>query len=87
MINTYIRSNEKNKTEDGDYICVKHFEVDTIAEAREVSKDYYDLTWTGKGGKMVASYEYVVDAAEVAIERSNDYWASMRDMGAPSWAL
>lgn len=96
MINEYITRN--GRTEDGDYIMVRTIEVSSIAEAKEVtrqlqdevtrggSKAHYKITWVGKGGKLVWTDTYVVDATEVAIEASNDYWASMRDMGQPEWA-
>lgn len=96
MINEYITRN--GRTEDGDYIMLRTIEVDSIAEAKEAtrslqdevtrggSKAHYDISWKGKGGKLVWTDTYVVDQAEVAIEASNDYWASMRDMGAPDWA-
>jgi hypothetical protein len=88
MINETIRSN--GRTEDWDFVMARIIEVDTVAEAREVtrnlqdevtrsgSKAHWDICWFGKGGKLVWTDEYVVDQAEVAIERSNDYWASMR---------
>jgi hypothetical protein len=77
-------------TEDGDYIMVRNIEVDTVAEAREVTRElnnevtrggckaHYDIVWTGQGGKLVWSDTYVVDATEVAIEASNDYHAWAR---------
>lgn len=89
MINEYNLRNGRN--EDGDYVMVRTVEVDTIEEAKEVtrslneevtrrgSKAHYNIQWVGKGGKLVWSDTYVVDQAEVGIEASNDYWASMRD--------
>jgi hypothetical protein len=88
MINEYIR--EINRTEDGDYVMARIIEVDTPQEAREITRTLNDevtrngvkahpnIRWNGKGGKMVWSHTWVVDQTEVAIERSNDYWASMR---------
>ena len=88
MINETIR--RVDRTEDGDYVMARVIEVDTIAEAREVtrnlndevtrsgSKAHWNIRWVGKGGKMVWTHTYVVDQVEVAIEASNHYWASMR---------
>ena len=94
MIKQYI--NRNGRTEDGDYIMVRVIEVTSIAEAKEVTRElqdevtrlghkaHHDIHWVGKGGKLVWTDTYVVDAAEVAIEASNDYWASMRME--PDWA-
>lgn len=91
MIKEYITRN--GRTEDGDYIMLRTIEVDSIVEAKEAtkglqdevtrggSKAHYIINWTGKGGKLVWTDTYVVDQVEVAIEASNDAWASMRDMG------
>jgi hypothetical protein len=88
MINEYLSRNGRN--EDGDYIMVRTIECDTIAEAKEATrglqdevtrsgcKAHHDIKWSGRGGKLVWTDTYVVDATEVAIEASNDYWASMR---------
>jgi hypothetical protein len=91
MIRDYITHDDN--TEDGDFIYTRHVICDTIAEAREMNKDlkqlvsrssghtlYHDIAWMGKGGKLVWTDTYVVDAAEVWIERNNDAAASMRDM-------
>jgi hypothetical protein len=79
-----------DRTEDGDYIMLRTIEADNIAEAREVTrqlndevtrsgcKAHYDIKWTAKGGKLVWTDTYVVDATEVAIEASNDYHAWLR---------
>ena len=60
MINEYITRN--GRTEDGDYIMLRTIEVDSIAEAKEVtkslqdevtrggSKAHYVINWKGKGG-------------------------------------
>jgi hypothetical protein len=87
------------RTEDGDYIMQRGIEADSIAEAKEAtkqlqdevtrggSKAHYDIVWTGQGGKLVWTDTYVVDQTEVALERSNDYHAWMRDQGQPEWAF
>ena len=89
-MNEYVR--QIGFTEDGDVRMVRRIEVDSVAEAREVTKSleeevdrrgnkaHFDITWVGKGGKLVWEDKWVVDGAEVAIERNNDYYASMRDM-------
>jgi hypothetical protein len=82
--------NHHGRTEDGDYIMLRTIEADTIEEAREETKQlndevtrsghkaHYDIVWTPKDGKLVWTDTYVVDAAEVAIEASNDYHAWLR---------
>jgi hypothetical protein len=84
----YIR--KIDTTEDGDLVMLRTIECDSVAEAKEATrslqdevtrsgcKAHYDIKWVGKGGKLVWTDTYVVDATEVAIEASNDYWASMR---------
>lgn len=89
MINEYIF--RIDYTDDGDPIMCKTIEVDSIAEAKEVTrslrdKSHHDVTWVGKGGKLVWTNTYVVDQIEVAIEASNDAWAKRRDEGTPEWA-
>ena len=80
----------EDDTEDGDLIMLRTIEADNIEEAREATrmlnnevtrhgtKAHYDIKWIAKGGKLVWTDTYVVDAVEVAIERHNDYIASMR---------
>lgn len=96
MINEYITRN--GRTEDGDYIMLRTIEVDSIVEAKEVtkglqdevtrggSKAHYIINWTGKGGKLVWTDTYVVDQVEVAIEAANDAWARERSLCEPEWA-
>jgi hypothetical protein len=96
MINEYIARN--GRTEDGDYIMVRTIEADSIVEAKEVtkqlqdevtrggSKAHYNITWAGKGGKLVWTDTYVVDQVEVAIEAANDAWAREQAFREPEWA-
>lgn len=96
MINDYIT--RTGTTEDGDVIFTRTIEVSSIAEAKEVTADlkslvtrggstlYHDVSWVGKGGKLVWSDTYVVDGAEVALEAANDYRASCLAACEPEWA-
>lgn len=88
MINEYV--NRLGYNEDGDMMMRRIIEVDTIQEAREMTKTledevnrhgsriHYDIKWVGKGGKLEWEDTWTVDGAEIAIEASNDYYASMR---------
>lgn len=96
MINEYITRN--GHTEDGDYIMLRTIEVDSISEAKEVTRQlqdevtrggsqaHYKITWTGKGGKLVWTDTYIVDQVEVAIEAANDAWARNQAFMEPEWA-
>ena len=96
MINDYIT--KTGTTEDGDIEFTRTIEVNSIAEAKEVTANlkhlvtrggsifYLDVVWTAKGGKLVWTDTYVVDGAEVAIEAANDAWARNQAFMEPDWA-
>jgi hypothetical protein len=80
MINENIAALGYN--EDGDQDCRLTVVCDTIQDAREATvylKERYGLhnvTWEGKGGKLVYTRNYSVCGASFAIEQRNDRWAS-----------
>ena len=96
MINEYIR--KIDTTEDGDFVMLRTIEVNSIEEAKEVTKQlndevtrsgikaHYNVKWVGKGGKLVWTDTYVVDQVEVAIEAANDAWARNQAFMEPEWA-
>jgi hypothetical protein len=84
-----IRRTSREPTEDGDYLDHYVVVAQGFAGVREFNstRRHPVEVWTAKGdGTLVATFTNFIDGTEVAIERNNDYWASMRDMGAPEWA-
>jgi hypothetical protein len=82
MKTCYIR--RVGYTEDGDVIMEKVYEATSFDALKEANRFLFEnegktsVPWTRKNGVWSFVQRYVVDGAEVAIEASNDYWASMR---------
>lgn len=74
---------KREPTEDGDYIFTREIRAFGFAGIREWNSNYAKTPiteWTGCGDGWLKAHEsWLVDGAVVAIEASNDYWASMRD--------
>ena len=87
----YSESRSTEPTEDGDYLATITVRAKGFAGVRaynEVRKRYVTRSgspfgtldeWTGCGdGWLKATYTYLIDGAEVALERQNDAWASQQ---------
>lgn len=83
------RITKREDTEDGDYLFTVTVRAKGFAGVRAYNAERSHFVnrsgislgtldaWVGAGeGWLKATYSYVVDGAEVAIERSNDAWAS-----------
>jgi hypothetical protein len=71
----------KETTEDGDIQFTLKVFADSIEGTSDFEKEYKTiLDWNPlPDGTFEGEYSYVVEGAVYAIEKSNDYWASMSD--------
>lgn len=73
---------KQESTEDGDLVITHEVRAKGFKGIKEFSKTYdrfYIESWTGCGdGWLKGNFSYLVDGTEIAIEKSNDYWASMK---------
>lgn len=73
------RRSGSEKTEDGDLLIKVEVRAKGFAGVRDfqAAHDRFIEVWTGCGdGWLKGTYSYLVDGAEIAIERNNDEWAS-----------
>ncbi len=85
MSTPYDVSMRRQTTEDGDVTFIRTAMVSSVAAARDCGdiirsmRVLWNGLWKCQGGQYSTEYSYTVDGAVVAIEASNDYWASMQD--------